>query len=45
MNPLTLNGYSYANNNPVMKVNPDGELAWWIGKQLQEDFKCFAYAF
>lgn len=29
-NPLSLNGYSYGNNNPVMNVDPDGESAFSV---------------
>ncbi|WP_270790274.1 RHS repeat-associated core domain-containing protein [Enterococcus diestrammenae] len=26
--PLTMNGYAYADNNPVMNVDPDGHWVW-----------------
>ncbi|OQM46194.1 hypothetical protein B6A27_08365, partial [Anoxybacillus sp. UARK-01] len=29
-NPITQNGYTYANNNPVIYVDPDGELPWVV---------------
>ena len=27
--PITMNGYTYADNNPVMMKDPDGHVAWW----------------
>ena len=27
--PLTMNGYTYADNNPVMNVDPDGHWVWF----------------
>lgn len=33
--PVTQNGYTYADNNPVMNVDPDGHKAWKSkGKQI-----------
>nr|WP_276565610.1 RHS repeat-associated core domain-containing protein [Bacillus thuringiensis] len=26
--PITMNGYTYADNNPVMNVDPDGHWVW-----------------
>ncbi|MFK4427722.1 RHS repeat-associated protein [Bacillus sp. RC51] len=28
--PITMNGYTYGDNNPVMMVDPDGHAAWWL---------------
>ncbi|PEM49507.1 DNRLRE domain-containing protein [Bacillus wiedmannii] len=28
--PITMNGYTYGDNNPVMMVDPDGHLAWFV---------------
>ncbi|ANN35888.1 type IV secretion protein Rhs (plasmid) [Bacillus thuringiensis serovar coreanensis] len=28
--PVTQNGYTYADNNPVMMTDPDGHVAWWV---------------
>ena len=30
MSPVTLNGYNYVSNNPVMMVDPDGEFAFLL---------------
>jgi RHS repeat-associated protein len=32
--PLSQNGYTYANNNPVMYTDPDGEIAKYIAQAL-----------
>ncbi|WP_412678282.1 RHS repeat-associated core domain-containing protein, partial [Bacillus toyonensis] len=29
-NPVTQNGYTYADNNPVMMTDPDGHAAWLV---------------
>ncbi|MFK4292015.1 RHS repeat-associated protein [Bacillus sp. RC240] len=28
--PITMNGYTYGDNNPVMMVDPDGHAPWWV---------------
>ncbi|MED1305287.1 RHS repeat-associated core domain-containing protein, partial [Bacillus pacificus] len=28
--PVTQNGYTYSDNNPVMMTDPDGHAAWWV---------------
>ncbi|WP_241745366.1 hypothetical protein [Lysinibacillus sphaericus] len=30
MNPITMNGYNYANDNPVINVDSDGEFSRFI---------------
>jgi hypothetical protein len=40
----TQNGYAYANNNPVMLVNPDGNLPWLLinaGFAAYDGYKAF----
>lgn len=34
MNPIAMNGYNYANNNPVMIVDPDGGTAAILGGSM-----------
>lgn len=31
---LNINLYEYADNNPVMNIDPKGEVAWWVGAAL-----------
>ncbi|WP_324699060.1 RHS repeat domain-containing protein [Geobacillus icigianus] len=41
---LTQNGYTYANNNPVMLVDPDGHFPWLLinaGLAAYEGYKAF----
>ncbi|KIP21341.1 tRNA nuclease WapA [Anoxybacillus ayderensis] len=41
---LTQNGYTYANNNPVMMVDPDGHFVWMVvnaGLAAYEGYKAY----
>ena len=37
--PLTMNGYTYADNNPVMNVDPDGHLVWFAAYDAYKTYK------
>ncbi|WIL40077.1 RHS repeat-associated core domain-containing protein [Kurthia sp. YJT4] len=39
--PLSQNGYSYANGNPVMKVDPNGEVARFVAMGVKKFIKTF----
>ncbi len=39
MKPLSLNGYRYTYNNPVIKVDPDGEFASNLGARAKQALK------
>lgn len=42
--PLTMNGYTYVDNNPVMKVDPDGHVAWFAinaGFAMHDGYKAY----
>jgi RHS repeat-associated protein len=41
--PLTQNGYSYVNNNPVMKIDPDGHWAKYIFKVVKYLYKRYRF--
>ncbi len=42
MNPITMHGYTYANNNPVMNVDPDGQAS--ISEVFQRVKNAMLYA-
>ena len=39
-----MNGYTYVDNNPVMKVDPDGHVAWFAinaGFAMHDGYKAY----
>ena len=38
-NPISVNRYAYANNNPYVYVDPDGRQPTWSGVYLQQQYK------
>lgn len=38
---LTQNGYTYANNNPVMLVDPDGHFVWLVINAISAGFTAY----
>ncbi|MBJ8055061.1 DNRLRE domain-containing protein [Bacillus cereus] len=44
--PVTQNGYTYGDNNPVMMVDPDGHAAWWlVGAAVGAGFEVGKYLY
>jgi uncharacterized protein RhaS with RHS repeats len=37
----TQNGYAYANNNPVMLVDPDGHFVWLVINAISAGFTAY----